>query len=324
MCILLCIVGGVIIAVGFWMIGMPGRSYRGPLPPLTEAQKALRDALRRDVTRLAGEIGDRNVWKHDRLDQAAEFIESSLSAAGYRVKRQTFEADRKSFHNIEAEIRGSTRPEEIVIIGAHYDTSPGTPGANDNGSGVAALLALARSSTGSHPARTLRFVAFANEEPPYFQTPRMGSYVYAKRCRERDERIVGMISLETIGYYRDDPGSQRYPSPFDLLYPSTGNFIAFVGNLSSRSLVRRSIGAFRHSVQFPSEGGALPEAIPAVDLSDQWAFHQFGYPAFMLTDTAFFRYPWYHLPEDTPEKLDYDRMTRVVEGMQGVIRALVE
>jgi len=331
-------------------MGMPGRSYRGALPPLTERQTVLRDALRRDVEKLAGEIGDRNIWLHEKLAQAAGFIERSLAAAGHNVSRQGYEAYRKTAYNIEAEIVGAdkTRPfrvnlqgepfdhfgklpstllragraSEIVIIGAHYDTCYGTPGANDNASGVAALLALGRALAGSKPARTLRLVAFANEEPPFFQTDNMGSAVYARRCRERGENVVAMLSLETIGYYSDEEGSQRYPFPLNLFYPSTGNFIGFVGNRASRALVRQCVGSFRRHAQFPSEGAALPEAVPAVGLSDQWSFWRESYPALMLTDTAFLRYAHYHTEQDTPDKVKYDHLARVVEGLEGVVADL--
>ena len=167
--------------------------------------------------------------------------------------------------------------------------------------------------------RTVRFVLFANEEPPFFQTADMGSLVYAKRCRQRGENIVAMLSVETIGYYSERPGSQQYPPPMGLLYPSTGDFIGFVGNVKSRHLVRELVGSFRRHAQFPSEGAALPGSMTGVSWSDQWAFWQEGYPAVMVTDTAPFRYPYYHHPADTPDRLDYERMARVVDGLRAVL-----
>ena len=187
---------------------------------------------------------------------------------------------------------------------------------------MAALLALARRFAKCKPDRTLRFVAFVNEEPPYFQTAKMGSGVYARRCGQRREKIVAMLSLETIGYYSDARGSQKYPPPLGLLYPSTGNFIAFVGNVKSRDLVRRMVGTFRQHEKFPSEGAALPAATPGVGFSDQWSFWQEGYPAAMVTDTAMFRYPYYHEAEDTIDKVDFDRTARVVRGLEKVIGVL--
>jgi Zn-dependent M28 family amino/carboxypeptidase len=223
---------------------------------------------------------------------------------------------------LEAQITGKTRSGEIVVVGAHYDTVPGTAGANDNTSGVAATLALARKFSKLENDRTLRFVAFVNEEPPYFQTDQMGSRVYARQCRQQGDNIVAMVSLETLGWYDDRPNSQNYPLPFGLLYPSTGNFIGFIGNIASRSLVRQAIGTFRQHEQFPSEGAALPEAIPGVGFSDQWSFWQEGYPAIMVTDTALFRYPFYHTPEDTIDKVNFDRLARVVRGLEKVVAGL--
>ncbi len=316
-----CLLAGIVTV--WYIIGMPGRSWRGPLPEMTPQQRALEAALRKDVQALAGEIGDRNLYRLAELGKAADFIDAQLRAAGYSVTRETFSADKKQFQNLIAEKRGVARPEEIVIVGAHYDTCS-NPGANDNGSGVAAMVAIARDMAGRSPQRTVRFVAFANEEPPYFQTEEMGSRVHARNCRKRGDRIVAMLTPETIGCYKDAPGSQKLPYPFGALYPSTGNYIAFVGNTASRSLIRRCVGTFRRAEPFPSEGGALPEFIPASGLSDQWSFWQEGYPGLMVTDTAFFRYEYYHAAQDTPDKLQYDRMARVVEGLSAVVRDLAE
>lgn len=304
------------------MIRMPGKSFHGTAAPLSPDETALRDELVAHVQKLGGEIGERNLRRYTQLQAAAQYIENQLHAFGWKVRRDEYQVYGQSCSNIEAELPGAAP--EIVLIGAHYDSVPGAPGANDNGSGVAALLALARRFTGTHNSRTLRFVAFVNEEPSYFQTREMGSFVYAARCRQHDERISAMISLETIGYFSNQPGSQNYPMlGLDLLYPRTGNFIGFVGNVASRSLLRDVIGEFRRYAQIPSEGGALPATVPGVGWSDQWSFWQHGYPGIMVTDTAPFRYPHYHAPSDTPDKLDYDSMTRVVAGMDQVVHHLL-
>ncbi|MDE3051721.1 MAG: M28 family peptidase, partial [Nitrospirota bacterium] len=180
-------------------------------------------------------------------------------------------------------------------------------------------LALAHAFAKTHPARTLRFVGFTNEEPPLFQTKYMGSRVYARRSRERGETIVLMLSLETIGYYSDEPGSQHLLFPLNLIYPSTGNFIAFVSNVENGFRVRRLVGSFRQQAEFPSEGGALWGLIPGVGWSDHWAFWKEGFPAVMVTDTALFRYPAYHSNTDRPELVQYERMARVVSGLQAVV-----
>jgi Peptidase family M28 len=299
---------------------MPGRNI-ATAAPLSADEIILRAELVADVQKLAGEIGERNMQRYPQLNAAAVFIEDSLTHAGLRSRRDTYDLDGRACHNIEAEIPG-TRP-GIIVIGAHYDSVLGAPGANDNGSGVAAMLALARRFAGKTTGQTLRFVAFVNEEPPYFQTEQMGSLVYAKRCKAHGDQISAMISLETMGYFSDAPHSQTYPSlgihPF---YPSTGNFIGFVGNIRSRALLHRAILLFRPQAKLPSEGGALPSFLPGVGWSDQWAFWQCGYPGFMITDTAPFRYPHYHKATDTPDKLDYDRFALVVSGMESVIGEL--
>jgi hypothetical protein len=305
------------------MIRMPLESYRGPLPPLSPAETALRVEVRRHVEKLAGEIGERNVFRPAQLRAAAEFIEAEFVAAGFKVNRLPYQANSQACDNLEVELPGKTRPEEIVVIGAHYDSVSGSPGANDNASGVAALLALARAWAGRAPGRTLRFVAFVNEEPPFFQTEQMGSLVYAKRCRERRDQIVAMLSLETIGYYDTAEGSQKYPFPVGFFYPSRGDFIGFVGNTANRDLVRQCVDAFRRHAAFPSEGGALPGGLPGIGWSDHWAFWQAGYPGLMVTDTAPFRYPYYHTAQDTPDKLDYDRLARVMAGLEKVVEELV-
>src|SRR5688572_2121063 len=218
--ILFVLLAVVLVWGYFTMIRMPGRSFAGPLPPLTESQSALADELRRDVTMLAGTIGRRNTLYSTGLAEAVAFLEHSLHEAGFATHRQTFRSTGLEVCNLEVEIRGSMKPDEIVVIGAHYDSVDDSPAANDNASGVAATLALARRFAGgigplsaqtpvgdgvTAPARTLRFVLFVNEEPPNFKTEEMGSLVYAKACRDRGERIVAMLSLETIGYYSDAP-----------------------------------------------------------------------------------------------------------------------
>lgn len=313
----------VLAAVISWfvMIRMPGSSYTGPLPPLTPRQSALAASLRRDVEELAGRIGQRNFGSRDRLVEAAEVIERRFRDLGLTPVREPYLIGKEEYWNIAAELKGS---EEIVLVGAHYDSVLGANGANDNASGVAGLLAVAEEFARASPRRTLRFVAFVNEEPPHFQTESMGSLVCARACKARGEKIVAMVSLETIGCYLDGEGTQAYPPPLSLFYPSTGNFIAFVGNTSSRSLVRRAIGTFRAEAQFPSEGAALPGAMAGVGWSDHWAFWQVGYPAIMVTDTAPFRYFDYHTAEDTPDKVDADRCARVMDGVMAVVRDLVD
>ncbi|HEV3028441.1 MAG TPA: M28 family peptidase [Planctomycetota bacterium] len=315
----------LLIGIPLWlysyMIPMPGKSHPGPLPPLSAKQADLAVSLRRDVVELAEKIGERNTFHYEALRKAADYVERELSIAG-QVRRQSYVASGKTCDNLDVELRGSGKPDEIVIVGGHYDSVVGCAGANDNGTGTAGVLALARSLAKASPERTLRLVAFVNEEPPHFQGDEMGSRVYARRCRERKENVVAMLSLETIGYYSDLEGSQKYPAPLGFFYPSRGNFIAFVGNVGSRSLVRRCVRVFRERAAFPSEGGAVPGFLPGVGWSDHESFWASGYPGVMVTDTAPFRYPHYHLPGDTPDKIDYDRCARVVDGVEEVVRVL--
>lgn len=301
------------------MIHMPRDSFQGVLPPLTEQQRKLEEELRAYVQDLAGTIGERNLFHHKQLVAAADYVRATLGRSGYRVKRHQYQVSGNACENLDVEILGKDHSDHIVLVGAHYDSVQGSPGANDNATGVAAMLALARASARMQPSRTIRFVAFTNEEPPLFQSRHMGSHIYARQSSERGENIVLMLSLETIGYYSDEPGSQAYPFPFSFFYPSTANFIAFVSNMENSHWVKQLLAAFRRHAAFPSEGGALWEWIPGVAWSDHWSFWKEGYPAVMVTDTAPNRYPYYHTPADTPDKVDFSRMARVVSGLQQVI-----
>ncbi len=304
------------------MFSMPGESFQDDPPPLTSRQKTLKKRLKKHVSTLAGDIGQRDVYHIEQLNRARTYIQDQFSEMGYQPREQTYKAQGKTVANVVVEQRGKERPEEIVVIGAHYDTAS-NPGADDNASGVAGLLELARRFRDAHTDRTLRFVAFVNEEPPFFHTEKMGSRVYARRAKQRDEDIVEMMSLEMLGYFSSEPGSQDYPFPVSWFYPSTGNFIAFVGNYSNGDHVRNAIAVFRKHAKVPSEGGAPPGWISGVGWSDHWSFWQEGYPGIMVTDTAVFRNPNYHRPSDLPETLNDEKMTRVFHGLEPVIREMV-
>jgi len=302
-----------------YLLQMPGKNHTGPLPPFTAEETRIRDGLAAHVQTLAGEIGERNIWRYPALRAAAEYIERTFADLGYRPLDEPFQSRGKAVRNIIAEKPGSLAPEEIVLVGAHYDSVQGSPGANDNGSGVAALLELARLLANRELPRTVRFVAFVNEEAPFSYSDEMGSLVHAGGARERGERIVAMLSLETIGHYSDERGSQHYPFPLSLFYPDTANFVGFVGNMASRNLVRTAVRSFRSHAAFPAEGAAVPERIEGVGWSDHRSFWRNGFPALMVTDTAFFRYAHYHSETDTPDKVDYEHTARVVAGLAGVI-----
>lgn len=301
---------------------MPDSSYSGPFQPLSEDEVFIRNRLEKHVLKLADDIGQRNVWHSEGLEASVQYIEKVLVELGYTVGRQEYEVEGVTVANVEAEWTGTSMPEEIVLVGAHYDSVIGCPGANDNASGVAGVLEIARLLATEKPSRTVRFVAFVNEEPPFFYSDDMGSRVYASRSRRRGEKIVAMLALETIGYYSEGTWSQRYPFPLSLFYPSTANFIGFVGNLGSRRLVRRAIRTFREHTDFPSEGLAAPGWVIGVGWSDHWSFWKEGYPAIMVTDTALFRYEYYHTPQDTADRIDYARLARVVSGLTRVVAEL--
>jgi hypothetical protein len=297
------VLAGSIAGLLAYMTSMPGRSHSGALPALSGEGRALSLRLRLHVAALAAK--ERNAD----LETPARYIERAFAAQGLPFSVQEFVSGGRKVRNIET----GAGP---IVVGAHYDTVPGSPGADDNASGVAVLIELAGMNL------PVRFVAFANEEVPYFTGPEMGSWVWAKRARERGEPIRAMYSLEMLGYYRDAPGSQGYPAPLGLFYPDRAEFIAFVGDLGARNLVRRSIALFREKSMFPSEGVAAPSFIPGVTWSDHWSFRRHGFPAMMITDTAFNRYPHYHLPSDTPDKLDYERMARVTLGLAQMLKEM--
>ena len=217
---------------------MAGALFQNPAGALTGDGRRCADSLLHDVQVLSERIGERNTGCPDSLQKAAEYIEQVLSQWDYTVRRETYVADGTEVSNIIAERIGATRPEEIVIVGAHYDSVPGSPGADDNASGVAVLLELAFRFKGVQTGRTVRFVAFVNEEMPFFQTGSMGSQVHAMGCTQRGEQIVAMLCLESVGYFENAPGSQQYPEALAGMYPDTGTFIAFCSNQIGRASCR--------------------------------------------------------------------------------------
>ncbi len=314
----------LLVAAVAWLLwimtGVPGRSHPDALASLTAAERDAESNLRRHIAAIGAR--EHNLERPVELEAAARYLENELAAIGYAPGAQRFSVAGTEVRNIEVELHGQGRASEIIVVGAHYDSVSGSPGANDNASGVAAVLELARLMRTGAAARTVRFVLFVNEEPPYFKSEAMGSVHYARRSRERGEQIIAMFSLETLGYYSDRLGSQSYPFPLGFFYPSRGNFVAFVSNLGSRRLMHKAIAAFRRHAAFPSEGVAAPAFIPGVDWSDQWSFWKEGYPAVMLTDTALYRYPHYHSAQDTPDKVDTERLARVVSGLRAMLGEL--
>ncbi len=328
--VLTALVGGMF---AFWSLP----AYSGAAAPLTPEQKLLADRLRGHIKVLSKDIGARSLTKcPGGLERAAVYIEECFSTGGYRPSRQTFSVSgyfndglwgsthaTQSTSNIIVECKGTSKASEIIVIGAHYDGESDCPAANDNGSGVAAMIEIAKALSKEKFARTVRFVAFTNEEPPFFRSNDMGSYVYAKECKDRGDNIVAMLSLETIGYYTDAPDSQKFPvAALAMLYPKTGNFLTFIGKMDSREMLTKCASSFIEASKFPTQTLAAPPDMTGVDFSDQLSFWRVGYPGIMVTDTALYRYPHYHTKDDTMDKVNYDCLARVTDGLSSVVRKL--
>lgn len=313
----------LLLYLAMYLILAPDMAHRNSEFITSDREAALAVVLEKHVRVLAEEIGNRSFGNYENLEKAGAYICRRWSESGLTAAREEFLLEEKPVANFFVEFKGTSYPEEIIVVGAHYDSVGNTcPGANDNGTGVAALLEIAARFKSFSPQRTLRFVAFVNEEPPYFGTDSMGSAVHARGCKDRQEKIVGMLSLETLGYYSNEPKSQKYFFPLNWFYPKRGNFIALISNRGSKEFLARVSSSFRSHTDFPSLTLAAISFLPGISWSDQWGFWRDGYPAVMITDTAPFRYPHYHLDTDTFEKVDYERLSRVVNGLEEVIKDL--
>jgi len=308
------------MACSVWIGIRPGSS--SDVTNLVTQIDILQQNLRRHVHRLAEEIGERNLQHPEALHAAEDYINQTWQQQGYTVERQAYLERNIQCANLEVTREGNARAEQIILIGAHYDTVYGSPGANDNGSGLGVLLELSRLFQSETTNMSLRFVAFVNEEPPFFFSGRQGSNIYAKAIRERGDDIRLMLALETMGYYSGDPHSQAYPTLFKYFYPNTGNFISFVTNFGSRREMLKLAKAFRQATDFPLQHVATFSFIPGVGWSDHLSFWRQNYKALMVTDTAFYRYPYYHSSDDTPEKLDYTQLAQVCDGLFKALRHL--
>jgi len=276
-------------------------------------KQMLTENLYRHVEYLSVKIGDRHLWKGGSLNKVADYIESVFTSSGYAVWRQTYSCYGQSVSNLIAEKTGMDK--EIVIIGAHYDTVPGSPGADDNASAVAGLLELARLNQETSNKKTLVFSAFVNEEPPCFGSPNMGSMVYAKRLKEQRIPVEVMVSLEMIGYFTKER-IQAYPLPgMGLVYPKTGDYLGVVGNFHSSKYVSFLKKRIRKHSNMNVRSLMGPEFFGGISFSDNYSFWHHGYRAVMVTDTSFFRNRNYHQLTDTIDTLDFDRMAEVVKGL---------
>ena len=274
-------------------------------------------ALERHVRMLSTTLHPRSHEHAANLDAAADYVLAEFTAAGARTAVQSFEVDGRSYRNVIARFGPASGP--VLVIGAHYDSSGDTPGADDNASGVAGLIELARALTAKPPPQAVELVAYTLEEPPFFRTDDMGSFRHAQALTERKREVRLMLSLEMIGYFRDTPDSQRYPvGLLELLYPDEGNFIALVGGYQDFGAMRRVKGLFKGASALPATSINAPSLVQGVDFSDHASYWRFDIPAIMVTDTAFLRNPNYHEPTDTADTLDYARMAKVVRGVYAV------
>jgi Zn-dependent M28 family amino/carboxypeptidase len=274
-------------------------------------------ALERPVHELAVTYAPRSVDNFDNLAAAGDYVLAQMRAAGATPEIQNVDVDGTTYRNFIARFGPEKGP--LLVIGAHYDSCGQTPGADDNASGVAALLELTRLLAHEPPSQAVELVAYTLEEPPYFRTESMGSFWHARALARQKREVRLMVSLEMIGYYRDEPGSQRYPlAGLGLLYPDQGNFITIVGAFNDVSNIRRIKALFKGASSLPVESINAPSSLQGVDFSDHASYWHFDMPAVMVTDTAFLRNPNYHELGDTPDTLDFERMAKVVRAMHAV------
>jgi hypothetical protein len=302
-------------ALGAYMSQMPGDSYPATLPKITEDQQTLADSLSQEVGDLASGTGTRGLHQQAGMNEAGEYVRSQLRRAGYEVKDQPYDSRGVTVINYEVQITGTRRPDDVVVVGAHYDCESGSPGADANASGCAAVIEIARAMCGKPCERTIRFVLFANGAGPLADDDRSGAAHYARDARKRGDKIVAMVSLDSLGSYRDTGGTQTMPFPLSFLYPDVGNFILFSGDFSSRDLVRACVGEFR-------EGLAAPGFVSGIAGSDHVGFRAQDFPAIVVTDTGRLRNEKTGTQLDTAEKLDYARMARVTAGLVAVVQGL--
>jgi Zn-dependent M28 family amino/carboxypeptidase len=308
----------VLLACAF-VLASPGAT-RGAPENAMDRQK-IRANLLNHVHHLSVTIGERSIYRPDALKAAEDYVYGRFADLGYAPRRQTFICMREEVANV---IAGEPNPDGYYILGAHFDTVSGSPGADDNASGVAVLLEAARLAREIAPPKPWVFIGFTTEEPPSFHTPYMGSAVYARQARKDDHKILGMLCLESVGYFRHEPGSQTLPLPLKYMgYPTTGNFIGLISDRRSKPLLRDLEKALHSGCRLPVATLSVPLGgylLPEVRLSDHANFWDQGYPAVMLTDTAFMRNPHYHTPGDRLETLDLDAMVELTLGLVNFIR----
>ncbi|MCU1285120.1 MAG: peptidase [Acidobacteriales bacterium] len=281
------------------------------------------DRLKAHVEMLAGKIPNRSYDDPRNLNRAADYITAEFKKSGASVSEQPVRAGGRQFKNIIADF-GPDSP-EMIVVGAHYDSYGGYPGADDNASGTAGLIELAQLLSNTKLPMKVELVAYTLEEPPFFRSPSQGSLVHASSLKKINAKVRAMICLEMIGFFSDKAGSQSYPVPgMGLIYPDRANYIAVVGSFAHFGLVRTVKKAMTAGSDLPVRSTNAPRSIPGIDFSDHASYWDMGYPAVMITDTAFYRNPNYHTAQDTPDTLDYNRMAKVVDQVYGAVLALAK
>ena len=290
---------------------------QGETPPLVNSAN-----LEKHVRMLAETLPPRSDDVEDLLE-SADYIAAQFEKYQTGVERQIFSVRGVKYQNVIAHIPGTNPDKQKVVIGAHYDVADQLPGADDNASGVAGLLELARIYAQHPPQHPTELVAYALEEPPYFRTEYMGSFHHARQLKENGETIAMMICLEMIGYFSDQEGSQDYPAKFmTSMYPTTGNYIALVSDFANINLTRQFKKAMLATSRLPVESINAPAILPGIDFSDHQNYWKHGFPALMVTDTAFYRNKNYHTENDTPDTLNYQKMADVIDGVYHSIERL--
>jgi len=279
------------------------------------------ERLRIHVETLSKKFIPRDYRNLRNLNLCADYIAGEFRKAGAEVSEQTYEVKGKTYRNIIGEFGPASASR--IVIGAHYDACGDTPGADDNASGTAGLIELAHLLGQETWGKRIELVAYTLEEPPFFRTGNMGSARHAQRHRGNGVEIDGMISLEMIGYFSDEKGSQKFPSLLlKMFYPDTGNFIAVIGSYGDRRLVKQLKDSMRGATDLPVHAMCAPKSFPGLDFSDHLNYWNNDYSAAMITDTAFMRNGRYHSAHDTSETLDYERMSKVVLGVYEAVRQM--
>jgi len=300
----------------------PGESFSGAPPAATVVEKSLAERLHDDVTTLSVRYGERSMQRVETLNASADWVAEQLEDAGLTVRRQRLDVSGQVVENVSTTLPGTEWPDELVVIGAHYDTAAGSPGANANGSGVAATLALAKMLSAAEHRRSVVLVFFACSVEPFMQTDSMGSLIWARAAEAGGQEVVAMLSLDSLGYYTDEPATQHFPREIASFYPKVGDFVSVVGNFPSAGLANRVIGLFRDVASVPSEMGVGMPSWDGVGWSDHWSFWQCGWPALIVSDSGPYRDPAYQRWNDRAGRLDYETMARIVVALESVVTHL--